>query len=156
MSCVPYCPRCRWQDPLGVAGDIIAKTGPSEVWAAPLAGGDRAVAMLSRCPHGPSANITVTWHQLGLAQTNGMAMVTDLFLGRVLGNYTGGFAALVPCRDVAIVRITPHQRAAADEHWRPWHSEEATAVQELMRARAWAMKRPRQRGRFHPPVGSQT
>ena len=50
------------QDPLGVQASRLAKEGDSEIWARPLKGGGRAVALLNRAtaPH----DITVTWEQL--------------------------------------------------------------------------------------------
>ncbi|KAK9811915.1 hypothetical protein WJX72_012363 [[Myrmecia] bisecta] len=49
------------QDPLGVAGDLIWKEGPIEVYAGPLQGGDRAVVLFNRHVDGtqyPHSNIT--------------------------------------------------------------------------------------------------
>lgn len=36
------------QDVLGVAGDLVHKEGPKEIYAAPLADGSRAVLLLNR------------------------------------------------------------------------------------------------------------
>lgn len=83
------------QDPLGIAGDLVWKQGSKEVslpphrnnmqsrtvrmlltssslqvWAGPLAGGDRAVVLFNRLinldPTFQSSNITVSWQHIGV------------------------------------------------------------------------------------------
>ncbi len=52
------------QDPLGIQGRPIKQQGSAQVWVKPLAGGDRAVALLNR---GPTAiRITTTARAIGL------------------------------------------------------------------------------------------
>eukprot|EP00775_Hariotina_reticulata_P007706 gene7706-7905_t len=98
------------QDPLGVAGDIIWKEGPAEIWAAPLAGGERAVILFNRHWTGNPLHMTVTWAQLGFpgADKPGFkAAVRDLYAEQDLGVFADGFAADVDNNDVAVLRVKP-------------------------------------------------
>ncbi|KAL4450177.1 hypothetical protein ABPG77_010846 [Micractinium sp. CCAP 211/92] len=111
------------QDPLGVAGDLVWVQGDLRVYAAPLAGGGRAVVLLNAASGG-AANITVSWQQLGLPAGTA-ALVRDLFAERDLGEFRGAFSAAVPSHDVAVLKLTPvdssNGSAVADDGWRPWH-----------------------------------
>ncbi len=94
-----------------------------QVYAAPLAGGGRAVVLLNAASGG-AANITVSSQQLGLPAGTA-ALVRDLFAERDLGEFRGAFSAAVPSHDVAVLKLTPvdssNGSAVADDGWRPWH-----------------------------------
>ncbi|KAL4452501.1 hypothetical protein ABPG75_008163 [Micractinium tetrahymenae] len=111
------------QDSLGVPGDLVWVEGDLRVYAAPLAGGSRAVVLLNAGSSGP-ANITVSWTQLGLP-AGAAAAARDLFGQCDLGDFAGAFSAAVPPHDVAVLRLAPlsssNSSTAADNGWRPWH-----------------------------------
>lgn len=102
------------QDDLGVAGDIIFKEGPIEIWAGPLSNNERAVVLFNRHVTGLSSRIRVTWAQLGYTdKTLGSgfkAAVRDLYAEQDLGVFEDGFAADVEGHDCAVLRITPAGR----------------------------------------------
>ncbi|KAK9834833.1 hypothetical protein WJX81_002251 [Elliptochloris bilobata] len=58
------------QDGLGVAGDLVWKQGPAEVYAAPLSGGARAVVLLNRHfmsdNRAGTHNMTAFWKAIGI------------------------------------------------------------------------------------------
>lgn len=94
-----------------------------QIYAAPLAGGGRAVVLLNTGDAGPT-NITVTWQQLGLPAGTA-AGVRDLFAERDVGEFEGAVSAAATQHDVAVVKLTPlasgNSSRAADDGWRPWH-----------------------------------
>ncbi|WIA22757.1 hypothetical protein OEZ86_009714 [Tetradesmus obliquus] len=98
------------QDSLGVAGDIIWKEGPLEIWAAPLDGDARAVILFNRHHAGLPEQISVTWAQLGY-KPGFKAAVRDLFAETDLGVYEQGFTATVANYDVAVLRAGQALRA---------------------------------------------
>ncbi|KAL4458747.1 hypothetical protein ABPG75_013612 [Micractinium tetrahymenae] len=132
------------QDPLGVPGDLIWKSGPKEIYAASLSGGGRAVVLHNRhsiLSHLQAANITVRWAQLGYAPEE-RAAVRDLYRQQDLGMHAGSFTAEVRLHDVAVLRITPQDPQPAQEAWRPWqgqpmferHEEDEGWIPEPLRA----------------------
>eukprot|EP00877_Chromochloris_zofingiensis_P005638 jgi/Chrzof1/15075/Cz09g26090.t1 len=127
------------QDPLGVAGDLIWKQGPREVWAAPLQGGDRAVVLFNRHTAGPPAEVSVDWQWLGYPQGT-RARIRDCFAEENLGTYVDTFSARLDNADVAMLRVTPLQPSAQYDSWRPWHGEAPILAQAQVR-RASARKR---------------
>lgn len=121
------------QDSLGVAGDLVWKQGPNEVYAAPLAGGGRAVALFNR--HNTEYrfnNMTVSWGMLGYDDGE-KAAVRDLFMRSDLGTHSGAFTAAVEAHNVLMLRITPLKPDANHEQWRPWHGSSATASSLLLK-----------------------
>ncbi|KAI7846119.1 hypothetical protein COHA_000380 [Chlorella ohadii] len=113
------------QDPLGVAGDLIWQIGQSRIYAGPLAGGARAVVLLNLHHTGGQylqSNITVHWRQIGLP-AGAAAAVRDLYAERDLGTFTDSFSASVTAHDVRVLRITPLERSADLDSWRPWHQQ---------------------------------
>ncbi|KAL4435858.1 hypothetical protein ABPG77_000620 [Micractinium sp. CCAP 211/92] len=117
------------QDELGVAGDLIWQQGASRVYAAPLAGGGRAVVLLNLHTTGGQylvSNISVSWAQLGLPAGTAAA-VRDLYAEADLGTFTDSFAAEVTAHDVRVVRITPLGGRTHDS-WRPWHAQPIAAA----------------------------
>ncbi|KAL3147731.1 hypothetical protein ABBQ32_002472 [Trebouxia sp. C0010 RCD-2024] len=110
------------QDPLGVAGDLIWKEGPMEVYAGPLKGGSRAVVLFNRhsiTTQYPISNVTVTWEQLGYP-SDVKADVRDLHAERTLGTFQYSFTAGVDIHDAVMVKISPQHMKQEYEEWRPW------------------------------------
>jgi len=66
------------QDRLGRQGTPVARRGDVQVWSKPLAGGDRAVALLNRGTN--PASITFTGHTIGLGGHR--FLVHDIWAGR--------------------------------------------------------------------------
>lgn len=98
----------------------------TEVWAAPISGDpvpERAVVLFNRHTTWSPKTIRVTWAQLGYTATpppgpssssSGpggpgviWARVRDLYAGRDLGVFEGGFEARVGSYDVMAIRVTP-------------------------------------------------
>lgn len=90
------------QDPLGRMAVLVAKDGPGEVWAKPLAGGGWAVGLFNR--GATSRPVRVTWAQLG---ASGARPVRDLWRQQDLGPATDHFEATVAPHGVVLVRIAP-------------------------------------------------
>ena len=82
--------------------DLVA-AGGLETWAAPLAGGRVAAALLNRSP-GPDT-ITVQWADIGLP-AGSTAHVFDAWTGD-LGVHMDSFAMTVASKDVALLTLTP-------------------------------------------------
>ena len=90
------------QDPLGREGHKVRDDGDREVWAKPLQGGAQAVILFNRGT--TPADISVSWHELGLADTASLA-VRDLWQQKDVGPVTGTFSARVPPHEVVMVRV---------------------------------------------------
>jgi alpha-galactosidase len=92
------------QDPLGMQGRRVAKSGDSEVWAKQMKDGSRAVALLNR---GVSdVDISISWEDLGYP-AHLSAAVRDLWAEKDLGKSSGSFNAKVPSHAVVVLRVTP-------------------------------------------------
>ncbi|MFD5506622.1 ricin-type beta-trefoil lectin domain protein [Streptomyces sp. NPDC127051] len=92
------------QDPMGRQGAVLSANATFEVLARPLAGGDRAVAVLNRS--GSARDISVPLTDIGLYSCTVDAK--DLWSGRsseVSTSLTGKVAA----HDTAVFRLTPHE-----------------------------------------------
>ena len=92
------------QDPLGKQGKRVRRDGDIEVYAKPLAGGNRAVVLLNRSA--AEKEITVNWEDLDYPGHLGAA-VRDLWLHKDLGRFTGKFSAMVPSHGVVMVTVKP-------------------------------------------------
>ena len=94
------------QDPLGVQGSKQLSDAVSgfEVWAGPLAEGDRAVLIINR--GNATTYFSFSWTQAGAS--NGCWAVRDLWTHTPLGQFSEGFSStiLVP-RQAQLLRITP-------------------------------------------------
>ena len=88
------------QDPLGRAAGRIVQNGMTEVWAAPMADGSRAVGLFNR--GSAEAEVAVRWADLGLT---GSRRVRDLWRQQDLGNVDGGYRVSVPRHGAALVRV---------------------------------------------------
>jgi alpha-galactosidase len=92
------------QDPLGREGTRVSKSGDAEVWARPLAGGNRAVILFNR--GGSQQTIAVDWESLGYP-AHFSAGVRDLWEKKDLGQFTSKFSAAVPAHGVVMVTVKP-------------------------------------------------
>ena len=92
------------QDKLGRQARRVRKDGDLEVWARPLQGGRRAVALLNRST--TAANIAVNWEDLAYpAHLN--ATLRDLWQKKDLGKYAGSFSTSVAPHAVVMITVSP-------------------------------------------------
>jgi alpha-galactosidase len=92
------------QDPLGMQGRRVSKSGDREAWAKQLQDGSRAVVLLNR---GASAqNAVVTWQEIGYPD-HLSASVRDLWEHKDLSKTAGKFGATVPSHGVVMVTVKP-------------------------------------------------
>jgi alpha-galactosidase len=92
------------QDPLGLQGHRVKKTGDQEIWSKQLQDGSRAVVLLNR---GPAATkIAVSWTDIGYPD-NLSASVRNLWTAIDLGKQTGSYSADVPSHGVVMLTIKP-------------------------------------------------
>jgi alpha-galactosidase len=92
------------QDPLGVQGHRVKKTGDLEVWSKQLADGGRAVALLNRSDK--PATISADWQDIGYP-AKVSANVRDLWAHQDLGAKSGSFSAEIPSHGVVMVTVKP-------------------------------------------------
>jgi alpha-galactosidase len=93
------------QDPLGIQGTPIQQEGSGQVWVKPLAGADRAVALLNR---GPSAlRIATSASAIGLPRASGYRL-EDLWAHTTTAT-AGTIGALVPPHGAALYRVSAPQ-----------------------------------------------
>jgi len=92
------------QDPLGIQGHRVKKTGDLEVWSKQLADGGRAVILLNRGK--ATANISASWSDIGYPDSL-KANVRDLWAARDLGLLSGSYSADVPSHGVVMLRVKP-------------------------------------------------
>lgn len=120
------------QDQLGVAGDLIWKEGPAQVFGVPLADGSRGVVFLNRdtSASSTSINISISWTQLGYSDQM-TAIVNDAWNGNKIGEFQLGFTASVGTHDGAAFRIAPVQTQQQHLEWRPWHTHTYRKQQEV-------------------------
>jgi alpha-galactosidase len=90
------------QDALGVQGGKLRDDGSEEVWAKPLAGGDKAVILLNRGE--TPVRIQVRWSELGFPQ--GSVRVRDLWQKKDLGAIAESYSAQVAPHGVVMVRLS--------------------------------------------------
>jgi alpha-galactosidase len=88
------------QDPLGRQAARITKNESIEVWAKDLEEGSKAVGLFNLGEE--EAPATVTWAQLGLAETHN---VRDLWRQSDLGKFSNQFQASVPRHGVVLIKI---------------------------------------------------
>jgi alpha-galactosidase len=92
------------QDPLGKQGRVVATPGSDlEVWSKELSGTNaRGVALFNRSSG--SANITVTWSDIGLPA--GSASVRDIWAAQDVGPATDSYTASnIPSHSVVLLKI---------------------------------------------------
>lgn len=99
------------QDPLGRQGGVVAQSGGIDVLVRPLAGGDRAVALLNRGTAAATASTTAA--DIGFLALAGCSYrVEDLWTGASTTT-SGVLGASVPSHDTAIFRVHPESGCAA-------------------------------------------
>jgi alpha-galactosidase len=90
------------QDALGKQGDRLWAIGPYEVWAKPLSGGAKAIALFNR---GELASpMTVRLKDIGFAQG---AKLRDLWKDTAVEAKNGQVTALVPSHGVLLLKVRP-------------------------------------------------
>lgn len=111
------------QDDLGVAGELVWKQGPREIYATILADGSRAVVFFNRhfIEYKPTY-VTVTWSELGLP-CDSDAFVRNVLEKQDVGVARGNLTVAVPPYDVVVVRVTPTSIVPEMMHWRPWNNQ---------------------------------
>ena len=131
----------------GLCADTASNASePVDTWAAPLAGGDRAVLLLNR--RAAPANITADFASLGL---DGEAAVRDLFPSMPLGTARGSFTAEVEPHGALLMRLSPVTKGGGsdsgggDDGWRPQPPAAAAARADRMRKSAAAAARVHRR-----------
>ena len=92
------------QDPLGMQGRRVSKSGDREVWAKQLQDGSRAVVLLN--PGAAAQNVAVTWGEIGYPD-HLSASVRDLWEHKEMAKATGKFSATVPSHGVVMVTVRP-------------------------------------------------
>jgi alpha-galactosidase len=92
------------QDPLGMQGRRVSKSGDREVWAKQLQDGSRAVVLLNR--GASEQNMVVTWGEIGYPD-HLSANVRDVWEHKDLSKTTGKFGATVPSHGVVMVTVRP-------------------------------------------------
>jgi alpha-galactosidase len=89
------------QDPLGKQGDRVSAVGPVEIWAKPLKGGAKAIALFNR--DDTALPITLKLSDVGF--TAG-AKARDVWQAKDLGKLQGTYTATVPRHGVALLILT--------------------------------------------------
>ena len=92
------------QDPMGIQGHRVQKSGDLEVWSKQLGDGGRAVVLLNRSDK--PATIAADWRDIGYPPSL-PAAVRDLWAHKDLAQHTGSFSAEVPSHGAVMVRIEP-------------------------------------------------
>ena len=92
------------QDPMGIQGHRVQKSGDLEVWSKQLGDGGRAVVLLNRSAK--PETISADWRDLGYPPSL-PAAVRDLWAHKDLAQHTGSFSAEVPSHGAVMVRIKP-------------------------------------------------
>ncbi|MGC2404765.1 MAG: glycoside hydrolase family 27 protein [Acidobacteriaceae bacterium] len=89
------------QDALGKQGDRVSAVGPVEIWAKPLKGGDKAVALFNR--DDTPLPITLKLSDVGFSSG---AKARDIWAAKDLGSLQGSYTATVPRHGVVLLRLS--------------------------------------------------
>lgn len=92
------------QDPLGMQGRRVYRSGEQEVWSKQLADGGRAVVLFNRGAQ--EKQMSVAWTDIGYPRYLS-ANVRDLWAHKDLGKINGSYTATVPSHGVVMVTIKP-------------------------------------------------
>jgi alpha-galactosidase len=92
------------QDPLGMEGRRVKKSGELNLWARQLQDGSRAVILFNS--GSSETEMSVSWEELGYP-AHLSAGVRDLWQKKDLGKFTGTFSAKVASHGVVMVKVTP-------------------------------------------------
>ena len=96
----------------GAAGPpITSEQVTFQVFGRPLAASGSFAAVLANRAE-VALNVTLDWGELGLGNPSGEASVRDVGAGADLGNFKGGFMALIPARDAMMVVVKQPAAAA--------------------------------------------
>jgi alpha-galactosidase len=88
------------QDAKGVQGRRVAREGPLEVWAKPLANGSTAVGLFNR---GESTNpVTINFKDIGVS---GSAKVRNLWSHADLGSSSESYTVEIPRHGAVLISI---------------------------------------------------
>lgn len=107
------------QDSSATAADRLRnESSGAQLWARPLANGDKAVALFNsgqgarhrdegkgEGQDGAPLNVSVAWPELGWA-AEARVRVRDVWARKDLGEHAGGYSVAVAPRDVAVLRLT--------------------------------------------------
>ena len=92
------------QDPLGIQGRIVRRSGAVEIWAGkPLFDGSRALLVFN--PGAAPADVKLAWSDAGLADEAAL-YVRDVWARKTTGPHGGGLAVKVGPDDVALLRVS--------------------------------------------------
>ena len=86
------------QDPLGAQGDRVSAVGWSEIWAKPLSGGGKAVALFNRAPE--AKTLTLKLDQVGLTQPT----LHDVWADKDVTATDGAYTTTVPAHGAVLLR----------------------------------------------------
>jgi alpha-galactosidase len=89
------------QDKLGKQGDRVWAEGPTEIWAKPLSGGAKAVALFNRAPDPKS--ITLKLSEVGFGAN---AKMRDLWTGKDVTATNGSYTVLIPKHGTVLLKIS--------------------------------------------------
>jgi alpha-galactosidase len=89
------------QDALGKQGDRVWAEGPTEIWAKPLSGGAKAIALFNRAPDPKS--ITLNLSDVGFGAN---AKMRDLWTGKEVSAANGSYTVLIPKHGVVLLRVS--------------------------------------------------
>jgi alpha-galactosidase len=89
------------QDKLGKQGDRVWAEGPTEIWAKPLSGGAKAVALFNRAPD-PKL-VTLNLREAGFGEN---AQMRDLWTGKTVTATNGSYTVLIPKHGVVLLRVS--------------------------------------------------
>jgi alpha-galactosidase len=88
------------QDKAGIQGDRVSAVGPMEIWAKPLANGDKAVALFNRGES--TVPMTLKLKDVGFGNN---AKLRDLWSGKEVSATGGTYTTDVPVRGVVLLRV---------------------------------------------------
>jgi alpha-galactosidase len=89
------------QDKLGKQGDRVWAEGPTEIWAKPLSGGAKAVALFNRAPDPKS--ITLKLSEVGFGAN---AKMRDLWTGKDVTATNGSYTVLIPKHGTVLLKVS--------------------------------------------------
>lgn len=89
------------QDKLGKQGDRVWAEGPSEIWAKPLSGGAKAVALFNRADS--ARPITLKLKDVGFGAN---AKLRDLWAGKDVTAANGEYTVLIPRHGTVLLKVS--------------------------------------------------
>jgi alpha-galactosidase len=89
------------QDKLGKQGDRVWAEGPSEIWAKPLSGGAKAVALFNRADS--TRPVTLKLSEVGFGAN---AKLRDLWAGKEVSATSGSYTVLIPKHGAVLLKVS--------------------------------------------------